>query len=169
MKITALDQALLPQVRELMALGGPYIRMRGDSDYWLYARLFSSTCPVAILDGHVVGAVIAFRSQDEPDDVYVQDVMTHPDYRGRGVALQLMRTVRDHAFVLGCTRLYLTSEPENTAAHATWTSLGFVNCPGDRTVGGVEVIADFKGPGKDRAVYELALFQGRSRHHRGRP
>ncbi len=164
MKITALEQALIPYVRDLMALGEPYIRVRTDSDYWLYARLFSSTCPVAILNGRVVGTVIAFRSQDDPGDVYVQDVMTHPDHRGCGVASLLMNAVRDRAVQLGCTCLYLTSEPENTAAHATWTSLGFVNCPGDRTVGGIEVTADFKGPGKDRAVYELLVVShGRAR------
>lgn len=157
MKITALEQALLPDVRELMALGEPYIRLRGDSDYWLYSRLFSSTCPVAILDGRVIGVIIAFRSQDDPVDVYIQDVMTHPDHRGRGVASQLMSAVRDRAIEFGATRLYLTSEPENIAAHATWSSLGFVNRPGDRIVGGVYVTGDFKGPGKDRAVYELAL------------
>jgi hypothetical protein len=65
--------------------------------------------------------------------------------------------VRDQATAWGCLRVYLTSEPENTAAHATWTSLGFVNVAGDFTVNDVAVTRDFKGPGKDRAVYQLRI------------
>jgi hypothetical protein len=47
-------------------------------DYWLYARLFSSTCPVALLGDAVIGSVIAMHSQDEPHEVYIQDVLTPP-------------------------------------------------------------------------------------------
>jgi GNAT superfamily N-acetyltransferase len=148
---------LITQVRGLMELGGPYVRARTDSDYWLYARLFSSTCPVALVDGDVAGVVIAFRSQDHPDDIYIQDVMTHPRYRRRGIARRLLHHLRDHARDLGCARLYLTCEPENTVGRATWTSLGFENLPGNRVVDGVAVIADLKGPGKDRAIYQLPL------------
>jgi GNAT superfamily N-acetyltransferase len=129
--IEAFRRELIPQVRQLMALGEPYIRVRADSDYWLYARLFSSTCPIAVIDGRVAGAVIAFRSQDDPDDVYIQDVMVHPDCRRLGAAKALLGAVRDRAVIFGCTRLYLTSEPENTPAHASWTSLGFANVAGD--------------------------------------
>lgn len=157
MIVTAFRQELIQQVQELMELGEPYIRVRTYSDYWLYARMFSSTCPVALVNDTVVGAVIGFRSQDDPADVYVQDVMTHPDHRGRGVAKALLAAVTGRAAGWGCRRLYLTSEPGNTTAHAAWTSLGFVNVPGDLVVGGVSVTADFKGPGKDRAVYQLDL------------
>ena len=77
--------------------------------------------------------------------------------RRQGVAKVLLTTVRERATAWGCNRLYLTSEPANSTAHATWLSLGFVNTPGDHDVCGVSVTADFKGPGKDRAVYELIL------------
>ncbi len=130
---------------------------RTHSDYWLYANLFSSTCPVAIIDEDVIGAVIAFRSQDKPDEIYVQDVATHPEHRGKGIARTLLSTVSEYAIQHGCTRMYLTSEPDNGVAHRTWLSLGFLNLPGDRVQDGVEVIADFKGPGRDRAVYQLDL------------
>jgi GNAT superfamily N-acetyltransferase len=155
--IRPLDQDLIPPVIQLLGLGAPYVRPRTHSDYWLYATLFSSTCPVALTGDTVTGAVIAFRSQDDPQDVYVQDVMTHPDHRKQGVAHRLLDTVRDRAVHWGCTRLYLTSEPDNTAAHATWTALGFTNTPGDHTINGISVITDFKGPGRTRAVYELPL------------
>jgi len=101
--------------------------------------------------------VIAFRSQDKPDDVYVQDVVTHPDHRRRGIAGSLLDSVRQQATTWGCRRLYLTSGPDNTSAQATWRSLGFTNVAGDRTVNGVSVISNYKGPGKDRAVYELTI------------
>lgn len=158
MKIIALNQDLTEQTRQLMTLGAPYISARTPSDYWLYARLFSSTCPVAVVDEQVVGAVIAFRSQDDPDESYVQDVMTHPGHRGQSIATGLLQAVRDRAVAWGCRRIYLTSEPDNTAGHAAWTSMGFANVPGYYTVDGVQVTAGFKGPGKDRAVYQLMLI-----------
>jgi hypothetical protein len=35
--------------------------------------------------------------------------------------------------------------------------MGFANATGDYTVNGVAIVRDFKGPGKDRAVFELLL------------
>lgn len=71
MIVLALSQGLIQQVQDLMELGAPHVRVRTQSDYWLYANLFSSSCPVALVDNTVVGAVIAFRSQDKPNDVYI--------------------------------------------------------------------------------------------------
>ena len=157
MIVQPLRQQLIPEVIALMELGGPYITARTYSDYWLYATLFSSTCPVALVDDQLAGAVIGFRSQDDPDELYVQDVMTHPNYRHQGVTRTLLNELCGHAATMGCRRVYLTSEPGNHAAHGAWTALGFSNIPGDDTVDGVSVITDFKGPGKTRAVYELLL------------
>lgn len=78
MRIIAVNDEVLAAVEQLMAQGDPYVRARTGSDYWLYRQLFSSTCPVALDGGDVVGVVIAMRSQDHPDEVYVQDVMVFP-------------------------------------------------------------------------------------------
>ncbi|RZU48767.1 acetyltransferase (GNAT) family protein [Krasilnikovia cinnamomea] len=157
MNIVPLSQQLIPAVERLIELGLPYVRLRTNSDYWLYATLFSTTCRVALVDDTVVGVVVAFRSQDDPSELYVQDVMTHPGHRQRGIARSLVSAVRDQAIHWGCRRLYLTSEPDNAAAHNAWLSLGFVNVPGDHKEGDVSVISNYKGPGKDRAVYELLV------------
>ena len=148
---------MIDDVERLMASGAPYVRARGASDYWLYATLFSSTCPVAVDAGVLAGAVVAMRGQDDLGDVYVQDVMVHPGHRRRGIATRLLGVVIKQARRWGAQRLYLTSEPGNAAADATWRQLGFTNLPGDTTVGGVQVISDFKGRGRDRAVYQLNL------------
>src|SRR4051794_29490311 len=96
MKILPLSVSAIPDVKSLLALGEPYIGLRTDSDYWLYATLFSSTCPVMVDDdGAAIGIVIAFRSQDDPDEVYLQDVMVHPEHRGQGVAAALVDHVAE--------------------------------------------------------------------------
>ncbi|GIH21293.1 GNAT family N-acetyltransferase [Rugosimonospora africana] len=157
MIIEPLTVPRITAVEHLIGIGGPFVWARTPSDYWLYAQLFSSTCPVAVEGDRPIGVVIAFRSQDRPSDIYVQDVVTHPEHRRKGIAGILLDSVRQQAATWECRRLYLTSEPDNVAAQATWLSLGFVNVPGDHTVNGVAVISDYKGPGKHRAVYELAL------------
>ncbi|MGW0891102.1 GNAT family N-acetyltransferase [Saccharopolyspora sp. NPDC002578] len=68
--------------------------------------------------------MIAFRSQDRPGGLYLLDVTTDPDLRRRGVSAALLRAVQEASSEFGCRRLYLTSEPENIAAHRTWTRLG---------------------------------------------
>lgn len=157
MIITPLQIEHINDVERLMELGEPFIRPRTLSDYWVYATLFSSTCPVALDHETVIGSLIAFRSQDKPSDVYIQDVMTHPQHRRRGITRALLDQVRAQAKQWGCERLYLTSEPENHPAHATWTTLGFNNVAGDHEINGISVITNYKGPGRNRAVYERRL------------
>ena len=101
MHVTPLRQDLIPPVIQLLERGAPYIRPRTYSDYWLYAELFSSTCPVALDGDTIAGVVIAFRSQEIPQDIYIQDVMAHPDHRQKGVAHRLLDTVRTRAVQWG--------------------------------------------------------------------
>jgi GNAT superfamily N-acetyltransferase len=142
-----------------MTAGVPFVRVRDASDYWLYAQHFADSCPVALADdGAVLAVAIAFQSQVRPREMYVQDLMVDPDQRRKGLARLLIGRLRTVAAIRGCTRLTLTSEPENQTAHRTWLRLGFANRRGDWTSShGVEVTADFKGKGKHRAVYVLDL------------
>lgn len=160
MHITPLSHELTGSVRDLMTAGAPWVRPRDPSDYWLCAELFAPTCPLALAgDGTVIGALIAYRSQVQPAQLYVQDLIVDPDRRRQGVAAALLAHLRRAAGALGCEQIYLTSEPANAVAHQTWLRSGFVNRPGDYrdAATGVHVVRDFKGPGKDRAVYDLEL------------
>ncbi|MEV2226826.1 GNAT family N-acetyltransferase [Nocardia vinacea] len=158
MIVTPLQPEHIGAVHQLMELGEPYIRAPTLSDYGLYATLFSTSCPITLgKDNSITGAVIAFRSEDNPSEVYVQDVMTHPQHRRRGITRTLLHSLRVQAEKWGCERMYLTSEPDNQPAHDTWTTLGFVNMPGDHEINDISIITDFKGPGKSRAVYEMSL------------
>lgn len=157
MIVVPLETEHMNEVQQLMTMGEPFIRARTPSDYWLYASLFSSSCPVALDNNTIVGSIIAFRSQDKPADIYIQDVMTHPKHRRRGIAQALLQSLKLQAEDWRCRRLYLTSEPDNRAAHTAWTTFGFTNVIGDHEVDGISVITDYKGPGRHRAVYEMKL------------
>jgi ribosomal protein S18 acetylase RimI-like enzyme len=136
---------------------GPFIRARGDSDYWLYGRLFGSTCRAAVENGTAIAFIVAFQGQDDPDELYIQDVAVARAGRRHGYARMLVESVVATARASGVSRVWLTSEAANRAAHAVWLSLGFVNPAADSQVDGVWVTADLKGPGRSRAVYELVL------------
>jgi GNAT superfamily N-acetyltransferase len=135
----------------------PFVRPRGESDYWLYGRLFSSTCGAVIEDGIAVGFIVAFRSQDEPENVYIQDVAVVKSLRGRGHARSMVEQVVATSRSWGVRRLWLTSEVENKDAHRAWLRMGFVNPRADYQEDGVWVTSRLKGPGRDRAVYERLL------------
>jgi ribosomal protein S18 acetylase RimI-like enzyme len=135
----------------------PFVRPRTESDYWLYGRLFSTTCRAFVSGEDVLAFIVAFRGQDDPSELYIQDVAVAPSQRRRGYGRRLVQDVVDTARQWHVDRIWLTSEAENRGARKAWLSLGFVNPPADYQVDGTWVTAGFKGRGRDRALFELRL------------
>lgn len=60
----------------------------------------------------------------------VEEVVTHPDFDGRGVARAVMTSLMRYVFEeWRCVRIDLVSEPHRVAARAMYASLGFVQQP----------------------------------------
>ena len=55
----------------------------------------------------------------------VEDVIVDKEYRGRGIAPELMGVLHEHAKKLGVTKLALTSRPEREAANELYLKLGY--------------------------------------------
>ncbi len=148
----------IEDLAELFANAGPYVTARTLSDYWLYARLFSSTCLCIRSDGRPVAAVIAFRDQTPGvDEIYIQDVAVHPHHRRHGLGEALLGELHQRARGWSVKRLWLTSEAENIGAMKLWRRLGYENVESDYQMDGVWLTCGLKGPGRDRAVYQLHL------------
>lgn len=146
------------QLQELFESAGRFVRARGASDYWLYARLFRDTCLAARTEDKLVGALIAFRDQTRDfREVYVQDVAVAAGWRGRGIGQALMSELITRAESWKGKRIWLTSEAENQVAMRLWNRLGFVNDRADYLDGDLWVTRNLKGPGKDRVVFTLDL------------
>lgn len=61
--------------------------------YLLFARDFSRTCRVAVVDGEVAGFVLGYRRPDAPDTLFVWQVAVDPAQRGRQLAGRLLADV----------------------------------------------------------------------------
>lgn len=159
--MSAVEPIIESDAADLLALfssAGEFVSPRSLSDYWLYARLFSSTCLcVRNDDGTPIAAVIAFVDQTPgKSEIYVQDVAVRVESRGRGLGQALMETLHQTASDLDINRIWLTSEGANTDAMALWGKMGYQNLPADYQVNGVWLTKDLKGKGKDRAIFEWA-------------
>lgn len=162
-KVESITEADIEDLHELFSNAGPYVSARTLSDYWLYARLFSSTC-LCIRDdtGKPIAALIAFQDQTPGiDEIYVQDVAVDGNHRRSGLGESLVREIKHLAVALGATRLWLTSDAGNTGAQELWKRTGFSNNESDYTFNGVWMTQDAKGPDRDRCIYELELLRPR--------
>ena len=148
----------IEDLAELFGNAGPYVTARTLSDYWLYARLFSSTCLCIRSEGRPVAAVIAFRDQTPGvEEIYIQDVAVHAEHRRRGYGEALLEALHMRARGWSVKRLWLTSEAENFGALKLWRRLGYENSESDYQLDGVWLTSGLKGTGRDRAVFQLWL------------
>lgn len=145
MTVQPLSAVELGVIAAVMRTGRPWLPE--GTDYWLWKDCFGDTSFVAFDGGRAAGGVLACVNQSRPSDLYIDQVAVDPAWRGQGVTQHLMAAVEAAARSRGCTRLWLATDPINPAIRA-WAPLGF-------TALGVQ--KDFKGPGKDRALFEKRL------------
>jgi ribosomal protein S18 acetylase RimI-like enzyme len=145
MRVASLTQLSIPEIADVMAEGRPWLPE--TSDYWFFRTFCGSTSFAAFRNGLAVGAVIACVNQENSSEIYVDQVAVRRSFRGRGVVEALMSAVERRARELGCSRLWLSTDPANPAMEV-WPRLGY------RELG---IERDFKGPGKDRAIFEKLL------------
>lgn len=149
----------IPGVKEVIASSAPYVSLRTDSDYWLYAQLFRNTCLCLEVCHRLCGVAISFLDQtDNLRQMYIQDFAIVPGFRGRGHGSRLMEATLERARSIGVVkRVWLTSDIDNAAALALWKRHGFVNLKSDYRRDGYWITRNLKGPGKDRVVLEKHL------------
>ena len=145
MKVAPLAGAELGVVAAVMRTGRPWLPEH--TDYWLWRECFGDTSFLAFDAGRAAGAVLACLNQARPQELYIDQVAVDPAWRGRGVTKALVDAVEAAGRQRGCTRLWLSTDPLNPAIRA-WPRLGFAS---------LGVRKDFKGPGKDRELFEKRL------------
>jgi len=122
--IAAEDRARLREI-----LGTPEVaRWWGDPDHeteGLYEVEEGYTVYAVELEGTVVGLI---QSCEELDPQYRHagiDISVHPDFHGRGVGTDALRTLARHLFEKGHHRLTIDPAAANETAIRVYTKVGF--------------------------------------------
>ena len=79
-------------------------------------------CFVAIVDGEVAAYISMYFVFDEGNII---NVATHPNYRRRGLARELIRAISKHSQDIDVTQLYLEVRESNESAIALYSSEGW--------------------------------------------
>jgi len=118
---------------------------------------FRSTSFVAERDSVIVGFLIGFLSQTILDEAYIHFVGVHPDFRNQGLGRSLYS--RFFESVLDCDRKVVrcVTSPVNRGSIAFHMHMGFNMEPGDATIEGIPVAANYDGQGGDRVLFYKAL------------
>lgn len=98
--------------------------------------------------GDLVGFVCGFLSQTDPSEAYIHFVGVSPDRRGEGIGRRLYERFFEEVREAGRAVVRCVTSPANEDSVAFHEALGFEV---DR------VVADYDGPGEDRALLVRAL------------
>ncbi len=105
----------------------------------------NKTCLIAELDGTIAAYVGAESVLDESN---IGNIVTHKDYRGRGIATQLFDALLKELKEQGIVKVFLEVEHDNAPAIALYEKSGFTKYGHRR---------DYYGPGKDAVLMSKDL------------
>ncbi|MGQ9493727.1 MAG: GNAT family N-acetyltransferase [Anaerolineae bacterium] len=119
-----LDQTANPIVAEMrrLARSGPVLWLF-DATHWLLSSLLRGY--VWIANGQLVGNVSLNRDSEQHDLWSISNVAVHPEFRGHGIARQLMKAAIQEARQKGARLVILEVQKENAPAHQLYKELGF--------------------------------------------
>lgn len=135
---------------------------RGDMDWLLCMRgAYNDTLYTDVAMGkvgeEVVGTATVSRPVRDPEICVVENVMTCPAYRGRGIAAYLTDRLVQRAFEAGCRVAYLGNAPN---PRPVYERIGFTRIGGAimrcAAPGQEEVEADLHGSGQKTHMRETA-------------
>jgi L-amino acid N-acyltransferase YncA len=150
---------------------GDYDQIIAQLDAWWAGRQMALMLPrlffthfrpwtfVAEQEGAVVGFLVAFRSQTDPDQVYCHFIGVDPRCRGQGFGQALYQRLLADATERGCREALAVTAPMNRDSIAFHQGLGFVPIPGPAASGGTPFSPSYDGPGEDRVRFVRALDQ----------
>lgn len=127
----------------------------------VYLYQFGNTAFVMEDNGKVVGFVVGFISQTDPQEAYIHLVATEPQYRTKGIARTLYKRFFTEVFTRGCCRVRAITIPTNRESIAFHKHMGFRILEDHAIeVEGVKAVKNYSGPGQHRVVFIKDLKEG---------
>ena len=130
-----------------------------NSIYHLFTKFFSSTSFVAEEDQRIIGFLLGFISQDNPEEAYIHLLCVHPRFRRDGIASKLLKEFIETVKMKNIKRISLITKPINKRAISFYRKHGFKDYDGPETCrsGDVNVFKDYNGEREDMVLFEKSL------------
>lgn len=143
------------EIAEIALTCEPMVTER-NSIYHIFTKFFrNSSLVVETGDKVVVGFLLGFISQENPQDAYLHLLCIVPEYRGMGLAKSMIGKLLDILGEKGCHRLYLITKPLNRNAIEFYERLGFkADVKGEMIkMNGVDAVKNYNGWGEHMVVF----------------
>ena len=129
--------------------------------YKIMLRYFGEGCYIAEQDGEIIGWILGFKTYNAPGTYFLWQIGIKPGLQGRGIGRSLLRYAEKEIESLGCSRIELTIDPENTPSQKLFEKSGYSNISeveGETvSVNGNIAVKDHYSPGRHFMVYEKQL------------
>lgn len=119
----------------------------------LFFDHFTNSSFIAEKNEEIIGFLIGFLSQSQPDESYIHFVGVHPDFRKHNIGKELYNQFFKVVKQNGCNMVRCVTSPVNKISIAYHTKLGFEIEKGDKKIGDIEVNTNYDGPNQDRVLF----------------
>jgi ribosomal protein S18 acetylase RimI-like enzyme len=119
----------------------------------LFFSHFCDTSFVVELNGKIIGFLVGFLSQSNPEEAYIHFVGIHPNFRKQGVGSILYEQFFQAAQECDRVRVKCVTSPLNKSSIAYHLRMGFEAEPSEMEEDGVPYHLDYDGPGEHRVLF----------------
>jgi ribosomal protein S18 acetylase RimI-like enzyme len=119
---------------------------------------FNKTSYIADEHTEIIGFIIGFVSQTNPEEAYIHFLGIHPDYRRKGVASKLYNHFFDIVRGMDCKVVKCVTSTVNKPSINFHRAMGFQVEKGSAEIEGVSFHSDYDGPGEHRVLFMKNLF-----------
>ncbi len=105
----------------------------------------------------VIGFLIGFISQSQPNEAYIHFVGVHPEYRKKGLAQKLYDLFFLEVKMHDVHQVRCITSIINKQSIAFHTRIGFEIVNGDKEIEGIQVHSNHGGEGVDRVLFVKGL------------
>ncbi len=143
-----------------------------NSIYHIFTHFFQNTVFVAEVEvtrydndsqtdsqKGLIGFLLGFKSQRDTEESYIHLLCIDPNYRGRGIALKLIKKFLKVVGNMGTNKILLITKPINKKAIKFYEKLGFQKNVGYETikVNGIDAVKDYNGKGEHMVVFQKII------------
>jgi len=91
----------------------PYVHPHHEYVYWILGNFYQSTTFVCVESERLIGFICGLPSIDQ-STIFVWQVCIHPDFRGRGIGLGLIKLLFESSEQFGFNNLQLSITANNS-------------------------------------------------------